>query len=131
MTVEIWLLISLVVSLGLNILLFLFSRDISKRYYVVLENLDDLVLIISDYRTHLRDIYAMEMFYGDETLELLMAHTRDLLDILENDYGDISLIENIIEHEEEYEEEYEKSEEESIPQVEKDVFYGGTRKRNS
>ena len=125
MTIEIWLIISLAVSMALNIFLFIFSRDISKRYYVVVQNISDLVELLVSYREHLKSIYSMQMFYGDETLEGLVSHTRDLANILENDYGDLSLIENIIEYEES--EENEKEEE----QQEQDVFYVGTRERNT
>ena len=124
MTIEIWLGISLIVSIGINVFLFIFSRDISSRYYVVINNLADLIELLKSYRGHLKNIYSMEMFYGDQTLENLMEHTRGLMDILENDYGDLSLIESFVEYEEEYEEEKEE-------QPEQDVFYAGSRERNS
>jgi len=124
MTIEIWLGISLMMSIGINVFLFIFSRDISSRYYVVIDNLADLVELLESYRGHLKNIYSMEMFYGDQTLENLMEHTRGLMNILENDYGDLSLIESFVE----YEEEYEEKEEE---QPEQDVFYAGSRERNS
>ena len=124
MTIEIWLAISLVISISINIFLFIFSRDISSRYYVVIDNLSDLVELLNSYKGHLKDIYSMEMFYGDQSLENLMEHTRALTEILENDYGDLSLIESFVEYEEKYEEEKEN-------QPEQDVLYGGTRKRDS
>ncbi len=68
------------------------------------------------------------MFYGDETLEFLMDHTRSFIDILETEYGDISFISEPLQIE--YEEEEEIAQEE-ISQQEKDVFYAGSRKRDS
>ncbi len=124
MTIEVWLIICLFISVCVNIILFLFSRDISIRYYVLSNNLNYLVEIITSYRSHLKGVYSLETFYGDENLEHLLVHTNDLVDILENEYGEVSLIENIIEYEEEYEEETEQ-------QTEADVFYGGTRRSNS
>ena len=123
MTIEIWLAISLFVSVSMNVFLFIFSRDISKRYYVVIENLSDLVELLESYSSHLKEIYSMEMFYGDSTLESLMKHTLDLTNILENDYGDLSLIESTIE--------YENEETEEETEQEQDVFYIGTRERNT
>ena len=80
--------------------------------------------MINSFLDHTRSVYEMEMFYGDQTLENLMEHTRGLMNILENDYGDLSLIESFVEYEEEYEEEKEE-------QPEQDVFYAGSRERNS
>ena len=70
----------------------------------------------------------MEMFYGDQTLEFLMDHTRSFIDILERQYGDVSFISEPLEIE--YEEEEEIAEE-TIEQKEKDVFYAGSRRRDS
>ena len=125
MTIEIWLAICLFASVCINAVLILFSRDISVRYYVLSDNLSYLVEILNSYQSHLKDVYSMEMFYGDENLEHLLGHTSDLIDIIDNEYGEISLIENIVEYEEEYEEETEQH------QPEADVFYGGTRRSNS
>ncbi len=78
------------------------------------------------YREHLRKVYGMEMFYGDETLGNLMDHTRALIEIIDQEYQDITVISEPIELQET--EEYEENEEE----VEvKDVLYAGTRRRDS
>ena len=92
-----------------------------------------------NYQTHLKQVYTMDMFHGDETLEYLMSHTRSLLEILEEyeDVYDIAVpIETttIGELEIEPEPETENPEEEknfSQPIHQENVFYAGSRGRNS
>jgi len=126
-TLEIWLIIILLVSTVANIFMFLFARDQSQRISYFSQNITDLIEILSDYNKHLKKIYSLEMFYGDETLSHLLEHTRALSTILDTDYSDITYIteplEIITEEEEEIEEETE--------QAQKDVFYAGSRRRNS
>tara|TARA_Y100000592_G_scaffold93414_1_gene156576 strand:- start:190 stop:408 length:219 start_codon:yes stop_codon:yes gene_type:complete len=72
----------------------------------------------------------MEMFYGDETLQYLMDHTRSISTLLED-----------FEDQEFFLEEFESVEEDTPQQEEKpnaqtqiqeeNVFYAGTRRRNS
>ena len=128
MTIEIWLGVALVFSNIINAVLIWLATKQSIRLSYISENIDDLLEIIENYKNHLKKIYEMEMFYGDETLEFLMDHTRSFIDILETEYGDISFISEPLQIE--YEEEEEIAQEE-ISQQEKDVFYAGTRKRDS
>ena len=127
MTIDLWLILALFISLSVNILMLWFSREQSRQLSYVSQNLGDLVEIVANYREHLRKVYSLEMFYQDETLKGLMAHTNAIVAILQEEYGDIiSLtepLEVIIEEEKD-----EKKEE--VPQKQ-DVFYGGTRKSNS
>jgi hypothetical protein len=126
-TLEIWLIIILLVSTMANIFMFLFARDQSQRISYFSQNITDLIEILSDYNKHLKKIYSLEMFYGDETLSHLLEHTRALSTILDTDYSDITYIteplEIITEEEEEIEEEPEETQ--------KDVLYAGSRRRNS
>jgi len=125
-TLEIWLIIIFLVSAVANIFTFLFARDQSQRIVYFSQNITDLVDMLSDYNKHLKKIYSLEMFYGDETLSHLLEHTRALSTILDTDYSEITHItqplEVIIEEEEQIEEEYEE---------EKDVLYAGSRRRDS
>tara|TARA_R110002072_G_scaffold46140_1_gene128076 strand:- start:228 stop:455 length:228 start_codon:yes stop_codon:yes gene_type:complete len=75
----------------------------------------------------------MEMFYGDETLKFLLTHTKSLKELLE-DYEDVLYITEPIE---EIESEYEGSQQEEnnngkkIKGTEENVFYAGSRRRDS
>jgi hypothetical protein len=128
MTIEIWLALALTISVGLNLLLIWFSKEQSRRLSYVSQNLGDLVELISDYGEHLKKVYSMEMFYGDQTLEFLMNHTRTMVELLQKEYGDITSItdplETIIIEEE--------SDEENEKEIEgQNVFYAGSRRRDS
>ena len=127
MTIEIWMGIALFLSVVLNVFLVWFGREQSQRLTFVSQNLNDLVEIISNYKEHLRKVYSLEMFYGDETLKFLMDHTNAVVQLLETEYGQIIDITDPIEVIEEDEEEENESEE-----VErKDLLYAGTRTSNT
>jgi len=130
MTIEIWLTIALLSSLSLTGVLVWLSIIQSRRLSYISENAGDLIDIIANYKKHLKKIYEMEMFYGDETLEYLMDHTRSLVGILQEEYGDITFISEPLEIDYNKEEESAADEQEETSQ-EKDVFYAGSRKRNS
>ena len=127
MIIEIWLGLALVLSVTLNGFFLWFSREQSRRLSYVSQNLGDLVEMVGNYKEHLRKVYSLEMFYGDETLKMLMEHTNALVTILQEEYGEVTYITDPLEIEfikEEDEKENEKS-------FEEDVLYAGTRKRNT
>ena len=70
------------------------------------------------------------MFYGDETLGALMEHSRSLVTLLQEEYSEVtSITEPLeVEFEKEDDDDEEKEEQESQRQ---DVFYAGSRRRNS
>ena len=129
MTIEIWLWIALSGSIMMNGVLIWLSAKQSRKLSYISENVNDLIDIIANYRNHLKKIYEMEMFYGDETLEYLMEHTRSLVGILEEEYGDIIFIAEPLEIN--YNKEQESAEDQEETSQEKDVFYAGSRKRDS
>lgn len=128
MEIEIILGLVLVVSIIANVLLLRLSMWQSRELADISDNLGDLVEIIESYRNHLRDVYQLDSFYGDETLEGLMTHTNAVRALLEEQYGDVINITDPIEYE--IEEVKEDGEKES-PEKEKHVLYTGTRRRDS
>jgi len=123
MTIKLWLSIFLIISLFINGFFFWFIREQSKKLFIVSGNINDLFEMISNYRNHLKDLYSMETFYGDENLNFLLQHTNSLLKILEDQYGEIIYLTEPLEIEQEEEQENEQENEQ-----EKDVFYAGTRR---
>ena len=131
MTLVNWLIIALFLSIMCNLLSLWYIRKLLAKVLFVSQNLTDLVDLLATYRNHLQRIYSMEMFHGDETIKFLIKHTNSLLDVLE-DYSDIYLMTEPIALDEEDEESYDDEEETRPPPVdEENVFYGGTRSRNS
>jgi len=126
MTVSMWLGLALGLSVCVNFVLVWFSREQSRSLLYISENLGDLVEIVGNYKKHLRKVYSLEMFYGDENLKHLMDHTAAVVSVLQEEYGDITSITDPLEVI--FEEEEGNEEEEEIRQ---DVFYGGPRERHS
>jgi len=115
-------------SIAANIIIFRLALWQSRELADISDGLGDLVEIIENYRNHLRDVYQLDSFYGDETLESLMTHTNAVRDLLEEQYGNVINITDPIEYQIEEEEENGKEE---IPEKEKHVLYAGTRRRNN
>ena len=125
----VWLIVTLIVSIGVNIFMFWYIRSILNKLLFVSGNLSDLVDLLTGYRNHLKAVYSLETYYGDETIKFLMSHTRSLLELLE-EYEDIYSLTEPIEYED-FEEET-GDEEDGETQVEKEnVLYAGSRKRNN
>ena len=130
-SLQIGLSIAFLLSVSLNVLFFWYIRKTTGRLLFISENLNDLITLIAVYRKHIKSVYEMEMFYGDETLQNLVQHTSSLYDILE-DYEDVVYLTEPLAFIENNEDELNDNEEENEEQnPEADVLYAGTRRRNS
>ena len=131
MSSTIILAIVLALSFLFNILMVWYSRQLTSKLTFIYDNINEVSGIIANYRVHLKTVYSMEMFYGDETLQFLMDHTRSIGSLLE-DYEDPEFF---LEEFEEESEEAPPSQEEQINgqtiQNEENVFYAGSRRRDS
>ena len=127
MTLETWLIIALSFSFTLNAFFVWFSVKQSSTLSYMSENINDLLELLYNYRNHLKKVYEMEMFYGDDTLKFLLDHTRSLIIVLEEEYGEILYLTSPPE----LLEEESIEEEERASETEKDVFYGGARKSDT
>ena len=125
MEISVWLGIALAISAFLNVVFYWLIREQSSRLSVVADNSSDLIELISSFRNHVKAVYSLDSFYGDETLGGLLEHSRALNLILEEQYGDIAALAEEIEYEEEEAENAEKEEKEQH------VFYAGARRRDS
>ena len=115
------------VSLVANIVLVRLASWQSKDLANVSDNVGDLVEIIESYRGHLKSVYELDSFYGDETLKGLLEHTNAVRALLEQQYGDVMSITDPIE----YEIGEEEDAEEESTEKEKHVLYAGTRRRDN
>ena len=130
MTLVNWLIIGLLVSIIVNFLSLWYISKLLSKILFVSQNLTDLVDLLTTYRNHLQRLFQLEMYYGDETMQFLIKHTRSLLAVLE-DYSDIYLMTEPIEVDEEDEQSYDDEEETRPPALnEENVLYGGTRSSN-
>jgi len=129
MTLLNWTIMCLILSIMGNFFGIWYIRKLLGKVLFVSQNLTDLVDLLETYRNHLRKIYSMEMFHGDETIKFLIQHTNSLLDVLE-DYSDIYLMTEPMTIQED-EESYDEETRTETFKTEKDVFYGGTRSSDS
>jgi len=77
----------LLISLVVNAIMIWYARASIVQLSFVSDNIINLRNTIQSYATHLKTVYELEMFYGDETLASLMKHTDELQNDL-NDYDD-------------------------------------------
>ena len=87
-----------------NLIIFLFYYDFV--HYIFAKNVDDLREEVQEYETHLKSLYEMEVFHGDETIHAMIKHTTHVLEKIkdfEYFYSLLSVEEEIEEEEEEIE----------------------------
>jgi hypothetical protein len=111
----------LIVSLMANVGFFIYTRSILSRLLFVSEELGDLQDMVNNFSRHLRNVYNLDMFYGDQTLGALMEHAISFNEQLEtfefiyslttedNANKETQLNESNTDNEEDYEDEEEES----------------------
>ena len=65
------------------------------------DDVEEIFEIFDSFEEHLHSIYGMQMFYGDETLESLINHSRDVLYDLNNYRQKYYLDSDIVDEDEE------------------------------
>ena len=82
----------LIFSVILNIALIWYILYLLRKLLFVSDNIDDLLESVSQFADHLKNIYDLETFYGEPVLEKLVAHSKDVLDKIEEHHEAYSLI---------------------------------------
>jgi len=72
----------LFLSLLVNGILYFYSRRVFFRIYIASEEVSRILTMIDSYENHLKSVYEMPAFYGDETLSSLLEHTKDMSEFL-------------------------------------------------
>tara|TARA_R100000008_G_scaffold40997_1_gene23570 strand:+ start:3890 stop:4231 length:342 start_codon:yes stop_codon:yes gene_type:complete len=85
--------IMLTISIAINILLFVYLRNVLSKLLFVSENLGDLEQMLVNFNNHLAAVYELETFYGDDTLHHLLEHVGDLSEQLQ-EFEDIFSLTN-------------------------------------
>jgi len=128
MTIDAALTIALLMSLGCNLMGFYYIRDILGRLGWLTQNIGNLSDLIKGFQIHIKGVYELEKFYGDDDIKLLVQHTSDLIEVME-DYLEVGLDTELIEEEpiKENTNDTEKEKEEN----KENVFYSDSRGRDS
>ena len=128
MTIDAALTIVLLISLGCNILAAVYIRDILGRLGWLTQNLANLTQLIRGFQSHIRSVHELEKFYGDEDLKLVVQHTTDLIEVMD-DYLEVGLDSELIE--EELTEDNTNDTTQETQEDKKDVLYSDSRGRDS
>jgi len=80
---EMVLTLLLLLSLGINILLFVYSRNVAQKLVLISSEIDDMRAAAASFAEHVKAVYELEMFYGDQTLQALMDHARSFREYME------------------------------------------------
>tara|TARA_R110002020_G_C15835029_1_gene734609 strand:+ start:144 stop:479 length:336 start_codon:yes stop_codon:yes gene_type:complete len=80
---EIILTLILTLSTIANIGLFIYARTVLSRLLFVSDELGDLQDMVNNFAKHISEVYNLEMFYGDQTLQSLMEHAVSFNEQLE------------------------------------------------
>jgi hypothetical protein len=90
-----------------------------------LANLGEL---IKGYQTHIKSVYELEKFYGDSDIKILVQHTSDLIEVMD-DYLEVGLDSELIE--EDLTEDNKNDTETTKSEKQENVFYSDSRGRDS
>jgi hypothetical protein len=80
---EIILTLILTLSLLANIGLLVYVRSVLSRLLFISDELGDLQDMVNNFTIHVSEVYNLEMFYGDQTLQALMEHAISFNEQLE------------------------------------------------
>ena len=70
-------------SVLFNVGLFLYARMALVRLLSFSEELGDLQQMIESFANHVKSVYELDMFYGDQTLKNLMEHATSFYNQVE------------------------------------------------
>ncbi len=88
----------LYLSVVINLILVWFSVKCLTNVNNIQEDLEDLMNKTDVFTDHLEEIYELEMFYGDETLQAMLDHSKQLINEyieLQAKYFDVEIIEEL------------------------------------
>jgi len=69
-------------SISVNIILFWYMRKALSRFYVASEEATEIFIKLDAYGEHLQSVYDMPAFYGDDTIQGLLEHSKEITDFL-------------------------------------------------
>tara|TARA_Y100000310_G_C20100655_1_gene542545 strand:+ start:212 stop:538 length:327 start_codon:yes stop_codon:yes gene_type:complete len=74
------LIIILIISIALNVFFAFYLRWLLKNFTFLSENVYNLLETVETFSDHLSGVYELETFYGDDTLQNLLTHAKQVVD---------------------------------------------------
>ena len=94
-----------------------YGYKLLRKYSYASQNTTEMLDAVEQYKKHLRSVYELETFYGDETLQSLLDHSEQLVAYLVECENSFSLTEREFEqYVEETGYDYGQEEKEEAPQ---------------
>ena len=72
----------LALSIGVNIIFFWYMRKALSRFYVASEEASEIFSRLDAYGEHIQSVYEMPTFYGDDTLQSLLNHSKEMIEFI-------------------------------------------------
>jgi len=73
-----YIIIFLIISVILNVFFAFYLRWLLKNFTFLSDNIYNLLETIQTFSNHLGAVYELETFYGDETLQNLLTHAKQV-----------------------------------------------------
>lgn len=73
----------LLLSISANIILVWYIKRLFQKIFFISDNIDDLLGNLEGFAEHLEKIHSLETYYGDETLQALIRHSRNIVEYVE------------------------------------------------
>jgi len=74
--------IGLVISVAINLVLIAYVRQNIVKVFIIAEEAAEIFTRLDSFQEHLKTVYEMPTFYGDETLTGLLEHSKALNEFL-------------------------------------------------
>ena len=87
------MLISLIVAVLLDVVLLFYCRYLITSLNDLAQTLQDMSTIFGGFKSHVEMLHETEMFYGDESLQNLIEHSRFVLDKIDENSDIIQIFE--------------------------------------
>jgi hypothetical protein len=81
-----------------------YIRKILNELLYISENIGDFLVVIDNYAEHLETVYNMETYYGDETIQGMIEHTKAVVEEI-SQFESIYSLTTDLEEDTEYEDE--------------------------
>ena len=72
------IIIILTLSIGLNVFFIFYIKWLLKNFAFLSDNIYNLLESVETFSNHLAGVYELETFYGDETLQNLLTHAKQV-----------------------------------------------------
>jgi hypothetical protein len=75
--------IALTLSVLINIFLLIYIKWLLKNFSYVTDNLEKVWALVEEFQAHVKMLNELEMYYGDETLQALLEHSKKVTEAID------------------------------------------------